>query len=217
MSNYVYAAEAAQRLYIMQSPDDDERQDINKLVIQNQIIQALVNRERDGPDEDIISKISRNENLSDTSPTESIAFLDYQLVISNATNVFQNDPNLFFHMKNFDQDSGELAIVYPRMGNYVVPEPVVFRNMVSLGGTIADRDFNDWMKHRFNAVYPNRNYAVTHFIDEILWSTLKWRRDIDVYILCSQSYLQLENIGYCWHRVPRSVYTIEEETLKVNV
>lgn len=216
MTEYIPAGHAAYRLHNMGSPTDESMTNLSNMVIHNQVLAALIKADSESID-DVLVTISRDEALSDTGPHETMAYDDYRLVITNATNSIQADPNLYLHKGNPEEDTTELALMYPRMGSFVVPVQVMYHNMESLGGTIKDGDFVSWVNYRLHNTYPKRNYGVIHFRDTIPWKTLRWRRDINVYVLCASSYLPLHDLEWSWHRVPRSVYTLDDEAMTVNV
>lgn len=216
MTDYISAGHAAFRLHNMGSPTDDSTKILSNMVIHNQILAALCRYEGE-KEEWVLGDVAREENLSDTGPHETMTYDDYQLSIMDSTRRVTADQNIYLHKGNPEEDTTELGLMYPHSGQFVVPVSVMYHNMKSLGGTIEDNAFVSWVNYRLHNTYPKRNYAVTHWRDVMPWQTLRWRRDINVYVLCASSYLALPQLEWSWHRVRRSVYTMDDETLTVNV
>lgn len=216
MNDYISAHHAAFRLHNMGPPTEESTKLLSNMVIHNQILAALCRYE--GENEDwVMGDVARSENLSDTSPTETTAFNDYRLSIMDSDRRVTADPNLYLHKGNPEEDTNELGLMYPHSGQFVVPVAVMYHNMKSMGGTIEDNAFVAWVNYRLHNTYPKRNYAVTHWRGSMPWQSLKWRRDVNVYVLCASSYLALPQLKWYWHRIPRSVYSIEGENVNVNV
>lgn len=106
------------------------------------------------------------------------------------------DTRLFLHEGNDDVDSNEAGLIYPIAGQFVVPAPVLFRNMQSLGGTIPDKTFDQWVRNHLGINYTHRNYAVTTWRNVVHWTDIHWRRDFNVMMLCASNYLSLPGLTY---------------------
>lgn len=217
MSDYIYAESAANMLHRLGPPSLTAVNNVSNMVIHNQILGARVHTNLAESQESIMNSISRVEQLSDTTSSEQTAFNDLRLSVLDAGTRVSSDTNVFLHEGNPDVDSNELGLVYPISAQFVVPAPTLFHNIVSLGGTVEDNQFDDWFRNHIGYHYPNRNYAVTTWRDRVHWPDLHWRRDFNVMMLCASSYLSVPGITYTWHRVPRSVFGWDGQYITVNV
>lgn len=165
-------------------------------IIHSQILGLQLDPGHKFKDDVLLNLITNTYPLVDTRPTEKLAFDDFRLTNLHVSEFLRSHPGVDIFTFNSDLKKQELAQIYPVEGQYVVPANVLYRNMVSYRGTVADLSFKDWIIRHLAVSYPNRVYSTTKFVVTFPVAAINHRDDAKLLLVTADHYLALPGLQY---------------------
>lgn len=166
---------------------------------------------------DVVVEFARTYLLTDTAANERLAYDDFRKVVLDTNNLLKQNKDLSPLEINKEEDSSQIAQLFGRRAEYIVPVNVIYNNMISRGGTIADDDFKQWLINKMAKNYYGRNYSTVSFSLDFNFTDIDSRRGFTVLLLCVDHYLAIPNLKCSLRRLPKSVYDFKNSGTTVSI